>query len=36
MKIKKLTLNNFMAFGNAEMNWADNINEGNVFCNKTF
>ena len=26
MKIKKLTLNNFMAFGNAEMNWADNIN----------
>ena len=26
MKIKKLTLNNFMAFGNAEMNWSDNIN----------
>ena len=26
MKIKKLTLNNFMAFGNAELNWSDNIN----------
>ena len=26
MKIKKLTLNNFMAFGNAEINWSDNIN----------
>ena len=26
MKIKKLTLNNFMAFENAEMNWSDNIN----------
>ena len=25
MKIKKLTLNNFMAFENAEMNWSDNI-----------
>ena len=26
MKIKKLTLNNFMAFENAEINWSDNIN----------
>ncbi len=26
MKIKKLKLNNFMAFENAEMNWSDNIN----------
>lgn len=26
MKIKKLTLSNFMAFENAEMNWSDNIN----------
>ena len=26
MKIKKLTLNNFMAFENAEMDWSDNIN----------
>ena len=26
MKIKKLTLNNFMAFDNAEINWSDNIN----------
>lgn len=26
MKIKKLELNNFMAFQNAEMNWSDNIN----------
>lgn len=26
MRIKKLTLNNFMAFENAEMNWSDNIN----------
>ena len=26
MKIKKLTLNNFMAFENVEMNWSDNIN----------
>ena len=44
MKIKKLTLNNFMAFGNAEMNWSDNINiicwqnntfESDVFFDKT-
>ena len=42
MKIKKLTLNNFMAFGNAEMNWSDNINiicgentfESDVFFDK--
>lgn len=26
MKIKKLTLNNFMAFENAEIDWSDNIN----------
>lgn len=26
MKIKRLTLNNFMAFENAELNWSDNIN----------
>ena len=26
MKIKKLTLNNFMAFEKAEINWSDNIN----------
>ena len=26
MKIKKLTLNNFMAFENAEISWSDNIN----------
>ncbi|HJA67214.1 ATP-binding protein [Lachnoclostridium sp. An169] len=26
MKIKKLVLNNFMAFENAEINWSDNIN----------
>ena len=26
MKIKKLTLNNFMVFENAEMEWSDNIN----------
>lgn len=26
MKIKKLTLNNFMAFENAELDWSDNIN----------
>ena len=26
MKIKKLTLNNFMAFTNAEIDWSDNIN----------
>lgn len=26
MKIRKLTLNNFMAFENAEINWSDNIN----------
>ena len=26
MKIKKLTLNNFMAFESAEINWSDNIN----------
>lgn len=26
MKIKKLTLNKFMAFENAEINWSDNIN----------
>lgn len=26
MKIKKLVLNNFMAFENVEMNWSDNIN----------
>ena len=26
MKIKKLTLNNFMAFENAAINWSDNIN----------
>ncbi len=26
MRIKKLTLNNFMAFNHAEMDWSDNIN----------
>ena len=26
MKIKKLTLDNFMAFGNAQIDWSDNIN----------
>ena len=26
MKIKKLTLSNFMAFTNAEIDWSDNIN----------
>lgn len=26
MKIKKLTLNNFMAFENSEIDWSDNIN----------
>lgn len=32
MKIKKLTLNNFMAFENAEINWSDNIN---IICGET-
>ena len=27
MKIKKLTLDNFMAFGNAQIDWSDNIKE---------
>ena len=31
MKIKKLTLNNFMAFENAEINWSDNIN---IICGR--
>ena len=37
MKIKRLTLNNFMAFENAELNWSDNINivKGNVLFGKT-
>ena len=26
MKIKKLTLDNFMAFGNAQIDWSYNIN----------
>ena len=26
MKIKKLTLDNFMAFGNTQIDWSDNIN----------
>ena len=26
MKIKKLSLNNFMAFENSEIDWSDNIN----------
>ncbi len=33
MKIKKLTLSNFMAFENLQLDWSDNIN---VICGEQY